>query len=106
MWEGCKTGSPPHKLRIDQTNAECYLLPVLVCFQSLWSTVRSLRIGVFREGHIRHELGGALRVTHKGEAGIGILGGQRKVRVGVRIRPLFPSVFLILTTITVTIAVD
>ena len=38
--------------------------------------------------------------------GVGVLGGEGKVRVGVRIRARFPAVFLVFTAIAVTVAVD
>lgn len=81
----------------------------LVRFQPLrrrCATVRALRVGVLGEWHIGHELGRALGVADEGKAGVGVLGGEGKVRVGVRIRARFPAIFLVLTAIAVTVAVD
>lgn len=38
--------------------------------------------------------------------GVGIFGGQGKIRIGVRISPRLTSIFLIFTTVAVTITID
>lgn len=56
---------------------------VLLCFHSFWlRAIAALGIRVLRE-HVGHKVGGALRVAHDGETGIGVLG---EAEIGVRIR--------------------